>query len=293
MIKNLRSTTLLLLLFNINSFAQNPLPNAGFETWSVVGIYENPSDWNTLNPSTSPLGVLTALKASGSDVHSGTNAIKLITKTVLSLTANGIATTGVINTTTQTISGGIPYTGRPDSISGWYKYTPVGGDNGFLAFVLLDASNDTIGFANFTTPNSTVSSYTYFSVAVNYYNTGTPVTARCLLSSSAGFTAVVNSTMFIDDLALIFNTTGTREELPTANTVLKYFSSSKKISIHSASVSISKAEILDISGKKIESYPLHSTKAEFTLENIKPGIYMVLLYDESMNMQLSKKILVE
>ncbi len=290
-----KTHTLLLFFFfiTLSIYAQNPLPNPGFDSWTTVGIYEDPNNWSTLNSSTAIVGVLTALKASGADVHSGTNAIKLITKNVLGQNANGIATTGTINTTTQTINGGIAYTGRPDSITGWYKYTSVGGDNGFVAFVLLDAFDDTVGFANFTTPASNVGNYTYFSTAIDYHNASTPAVARCLLSSSAGFTAVVNSTLFIDDLGLIFNSTGTSEELPVNETTLKYYASSQILSVRSQSIVINHAEILDLSGRMIVSYPIHSSQSEFKIENLSQGIYLVILYDEALNTNLIKKITVE
>lgn len=287
-------TTLLSILFiTLSVNAQNPLPNPGFENWTNAGIYENPDSWSTLNPTTATLGVLTALKASGADAHSGSFAIQLTTKLVFSQVANGIATTGSINTTTQTISGGIPYTQRPDSITGWYKYTSVSGDNGFLAFVLLDAVDDTIGFANFTTPASNVSVYTYFSTAVNYFNSGTPVTARCLLSSSAGFTAVVNSTLFIDDLQLVFNSSSIREDLPTNAVSLDYHSFSKIITINSLSSIIHKAELMDLNGKILESFPINAKNAELKINTLAAGIYMVILYNEQSDAMLTKKILVE
>ena len=273
--------------------AQIALPNPGFEAWSTIGIYENPDNWSTLNASTATLGVLTALKATGADVYSGNTAIKLITKQVLSFTANGIATTGSINTSTQTISGGIPYTGRPDSISGWYKYVSVGGDNGFVAFTLLDAQEDTIGFANFTTPAANVGSYTYFKVAVNYFSSGTPTLSRCLLSSSAGFTAVVNSTLFIDDLALISNSTGITEELPTNANSVKYYAASGIISIYSPFANVKKAKIVDITGKESIIYSVSGINTELKPENLAPGVYMILLYDESSKVVSTKKIMVQ
>lgn len=285
---------LLFLFFIIPSIqAQNPLPDSSFEAWTNAAGYDNLTSWNTLNPNTFTFGVLTALKASGADAHSGSFAVKLVTKTVLSFTANGIATTGNIDAGTQTISGGIPYTGRPDSISGWYKYTSVGGDNGFVVFVLLDAINDTIGIANFTTPAASVGTYTYFSTAINYFSSGTPVLSRCLLSSSAGFTAVVNSTLIVDDLALISNSTGTRENILMSLNRINYLPASKTILINSPSLTIKRAELRDISGKKISSFPIQQSETEYKIENLSSGIYFVLLYDESSEISLSKKIMVE
>ena len=62
------------------TFAQNPaLPNPGFESWHTSGNHLDPDNWNTLNNATGILGVFTATRATGADVHSGTYAIKLQT----------------------------------------------------------------------------------------------------------------------------------------------------------------------------------------------------------------------
>lgn len=205
----MKNFTLIISYILIGMFAQaQVLPNPGFENWTAVGSYQNPNNWNNLNPNTSPLGVLTCLKATGADVHSGSSAIKLVTKSVLGQNANGIATTGTISIAPPGVSGGVSYSGRPDSIAGWYKYTSVGGDNGFVQLLLYGVTGtDTVGFIRFQTPASTVGTYTRFSAAIVYYNTNAVDKAQWLLSSSGGFTAVVNSTLFVDDLELITNNT--------------------------------------------------------------------------------------
>src|SRR5688572_9076851 len=109
---------LLICLFAATTSFSQALPNAGFDSWTNNGSFDDPVDWNTLNSATSGWGVLTCLKATGADVHSGTAAIKLITQWVLIQNANGLATTGTIDVQNQTVVGGLPYTLRPDSITG-------------------------------------------------------------------------------------------------------------------------------------------------------------------------------
>ncbi|MEZ5067832.1 MAG: hypothetical protein R2847_04790 [Bacteroidia bacterium] len=53
------------------------------------------------------------------------------TKLAFGITANGITKhRNMITTPPYGVSGGIPFTGRPDSITGWYKYTPQGANSG-------------------------------------------------------------------------------------------------------------------------------------------------------------------
>jgi hypothetical protein len=194
--------------------AQNPTPNAGFENWTQVGNHYDPNSWNTLNPSTSIIGVFTCTRATGADVHNGTYAIKLTTKSVFGITANGIASTATLITTPPYgVTGGIPYALRPDSITGWYKYDPASAaDSGFVQFILQGSANDTIGIIRFSTPNSTVATYTRFSAAINYLSPNTPANSYWILSSSDGVNPVVNSVLIVDDLALVFNSTGLPEQ---------------------------------------------------------------------------------
>ncbi len=212
--KRFRLMILLNLLLIHMVIAQNPTPNPGFENWTQVANYWNPNGWNNLNPNTAIVGVFTCTRATApADVHSGNYAIKLTTKSVFTVTANGIASTATLITTPPYgVTGGIPYTLRPDSITGWFKYTPASAaDSGFVQFVLLGSSNDTVGFVKFNTPNSTVGTYTRFSRPITYFSAATPSLSYWILSSSDGVNPVVNSSIIIDDLALVFNTTGLGE----------------------------------------------------------------------------------
>ncbi len=83
------------------------------------------------------------------------------------------------------------------------------GDNGFVEFKLFgSAANnaDTVADARFATPTTTVGSYTRFSAPVIYRSANAVANSIWLISSSDNTsTAVVGSTIFIDDLALVIN----------------------------------------------------------------------------------------
>jgi hypothetical protein len=198
----------LILVVRVN--AQDATPNAGFENWTVVTFptqYEVPDDWDQLNDQTNFIGILTCVKTT--DAHTGSFAAKLVTKvvTILTLvdTANGIITTGeLITTPPYGITGGIPYMQRPDSMAGWIKYTPEGGDSCQIEFVLRNSNNDTIGTALYKT-GATISQYTRFSAPVVYNSGDLPDTSLWLISSSNGFNAIPNSTLYVDDLSLILS----------------------------------------------------------------------------------------
>lgn len=256
--------------------AQNATPNAGFENWNTVVNRIDPADWNNLNPSTAILGVLTCARASGADAHSGNYAIKLTTKLIpgFNIIANGIASTGTLITTPPYgVSGGIAYTGRPDSITGWYKYTPAGTDQGFVELQLLGATNtDTIGYVRFETPNATVSTYTRFAAAVNYLSTATPSNSIWILSSSKGVGPIVNSQIFIDDIAMVFNsssvnTINSKNEVTILGNVIK-----EKIRFNYKNTGVYQFRLIDTAGRIVADTQLNSQQSTVDVSSL-DGLY--------------------
>ena len=196
------------------------IPNVGFETWTTFGSYSDPNGWGTINQQVSQACFCsgTASKATAAaDIHNGSMAIKLKTLNVVLGTAPGIAATGTINTQTQNVDGGIPYTLRPDSITGWYKYAPSGTDTGsvFISLTKWNAANgsrDIVGEAKFIRTTA-MASYSRFAKALVYSLSVAPDTMMVILLSSSGGSPQVNSTMYIDDLGLTFSTsTGIYEQ---------------------------------------------------------------------------------
>ena len=183
-------------------------PSAGLETWTAFSGYSNPTGWDSPTSQTNTFGYIECYKKTAvGDMHSGTAAAMLITNSVFGLgTAPGVITTGTLPSSfSGSITGGIPYTLRPDSIVGWYKYAPQGADKGFANFVVLgSSSSDTVGQATFNTPNANISTYTRFSAPMVYVNTHAVTNSVWIVCSSNTASPVVGTKMYVDDLALVF-----------------------------------------------------------------------------------------
>lgn len=203
-------TLVSILSVSVSGLLAQATPNASFETWTTQGsffTYEAATGWDSPNSQTATVGTFVCIKTT--DNHTGTYAMKLISKSIAGLgNAPGVATTGILPTQTGgSISGGVAYTLRPDSISGWYKYTPVSTDNGFAEFRLYGpgGTNDTIATAHFDTPNATIGTYTRFSKALTYYYSSAVANSIWVVCSSKdGNNPNLGSTLFVDDLDLIF-----------------------------------------------------------------------------------------
>lgn len=285
MIKRYTLSTISILSFGILSAQNAATPNPSFETWthtSGAASYDDPTGWSDLNSTTSGLGTVTCYKATAAgDFHTGAAALKLVTKSVFGTIANGICTTGSINTSTQSLSGGIAFTARPDSIVGWYKSTPAGADHGFVQLLLTGTSDtDTIGYIKFNTPAAAVNTYTRFSVPMHYKSTNPVTNSQWLVSSSLGHTGqVVNATIFVDDLDLIFNPTGIQEEQAggfktgpnPAATVFNVYNS-RLTNAHIA--------FYAITGQLLQTVQLANLTNAIDISSFPQGPYLYTIFDE-------------
>jgi hypothetical protein len=280
--------------------AQNvATPNAGFENWTHTSgtvAYDDATSWSDLNSTTGGFGVITCYKASAAgDFHNGTYAMKLVTKSVLGQNANGIATTGTINTSTQAISGGIAYTGRPDSIVGYYKSTPVGSDHGFIQLLLSGTSDtDTIGYVRFKTPATAVATYTRFAAKMWYKSTNPVTKSQWLLSSSAGNTGQqVNATLFVDDLDLVFPSTGIAEQELHSGFHIGPVPAQQELTVYNTRLTKAHITLYLVTGQVVANYPVNNASNVIDLSTFSSGSYLFKITDESGTALNNGKILVQ
>ena len=248
------STLAILAAFSIGASAQTTITNGGFESWGntvpASDTCTEPTNWysDLSGSSNAMLGIETCFKST--TAHSGTYSVKVTTEKDLILGGliteyiNGVVTTGVVNAPTTTKTDGyigtvnystasdirrMPFTGQPDSLVGWYQYTPASSaERGKVRAILhignyFDPETPTtyhpacidseVASAVFytDTPGTTVSSWTRFSVPFTYttglYASGSaPAYIMINVTSSANqSTAIQGSTLLLDDLQAIYN----------------------------------------------------------------------------------------
>jgi hypothetical protein len=188
------------------------IPNAGFESWSGG----EPDSWNTTNMSVLFTPFLTVNQETNNP-QSGTSCAMLetVTKNIFlvgQVTIPGVLTLGVLNidpvNQTASISGGIPFTGRPQALSGYIKYQPSSGDMCLLGLGLTKWNNgvrDTIGFS-FLPFGISTSEWMGFTVPLLYLIQETPDTLNIGLISSniADGLAHTGSKLWVDNLSLTY-----------------------------------------------------------------------------------------
>jgi hypothetical protein len=121
--KQITATLILLLSFTFG-YAQE-IPNAGFESWTSTTFFEEPEPYSTTNSLSYMMGDTTAVTKS-TDSYAGTYSARLETMAFGADTVTGLIMVGELRG--QNIIGGVPFTTRPSSLSGYVKYNLVGGD---------------------------------------------------------------------------------------------------------------------------------------------------------------------
>jgi hypothetical protein len=206
------------------------VPNLDFEDWysgKSAGLnaqdYYNPNPkdfWATPNNGSGDLGVakipIVVFRVGGDSAHSGNYAAMLKTtqgellgksKLIAATIASGNFEID-ISDPFNSLKFGKPFNKKPKTVSGYYRYFPVGGDSAsaycYLTKFDANCKLDTIGFGRKMFYDQQ-SEYAKFEFNVEYKNTETPDNIVIYFSSSEEgdvFKGQVGNTLFIDDVTV-------------------------------------------------------------------------------------------
>jgi len=200
----------LLTVISQIAFAQT-VPNADFETWVSEGDYEIPEGWESSNEATNmwPINEITAEKTD--DAYSGNWAVRLISKDILGNVSPGFITTARFEfdvfSQNAELFGGTYFPYRPESIDGYYKYTPADPKDYCVVGAFLLKYNegseipDTIGFAEFNGTEE-ITEYTSFTATFEYLSEETPDSLALTVLSTNFDNPIAESVMFVDNLSI-------------------------------------------------------------------------------------------
>ena len=311
---NKRITFSTCLLGSMGLFAQTQISNGDFENWGNAspGNANEPTAWysNKSGSNIAQLGPQTCFQEN-TIVHSGSHSVRLQTNSYLGTTVNGVVTTGVVDAPSLTKSDGyvgtvnystptddrrMAFTGRPDSIVGWYQYASGGaGEQGKVRVIIHtgdyydpetpttnhpDPTPNKIADALFLSPVATnVSVWTRFSVPFNYVSAATPAYIMINATASANQTTTVSgSQMWLDDLSVVYNTVGINEI--NINQGLKVYCYDKWLYVDflNRREEISTLIIYDLSGNQLISQALPNSKLNsLDLSSLNEGLYLYQL----------------
>ncbi|MBN2763407.1 MAG: PCMD domain-containing protein, partial [Bacteroidales bacterium] len=231
------------------------------------------------------------------DAHSGNYSVQL-TNVMTLLVANGTATNGRIHPNlitslaymyTDTADGrwNTPFTSRPDSITGWYKYSPQPSDTLEVQVILHKGYgkqpdnnylNNWIAQAHFRSGINTGNQWHRFSTPFIYYNDQIPEYVLIILNSGNGFYPVAGSIAWFDDLNMVYGsgtaTVKDSEEAPE----FVYVEGNQTMVIRSCQPGrYTMAGIMDITGRVVWKEYITSDRIDISRAGLKKGLYLIIL----------------
>ena len=210
--------------------AQQQISNSGFEFWEEIRSDVNePVKWNSIKNTDGSMATkkLAPDVISRSEIaHSGKYSLKLVNKSTLGIVANGMITNGAIHGSTnksksyvytddRSLEFSTPFISRPDSLVGWYMYTPQEKDSAMVILLLHKGTvtlpdrgtkKNWVGGVKLILPATRKNTWTRFSAPVYYFKKDiVPQYLLVILSAGNRKQAVTGSEALFDDLQLIYN----------------------------------------------------------------------------------------
>ena len=305
------STLLLMAVSSITMVAQTQITNGGFENWGNAspGVSTEPTSWysNGSGSNIAQLGPQTCFQCSN-PVHSGSYCVRVETESYFGTAVNGVVTTGVVDAPSATKSEGyvgtvnyskasddrrMAFIGRPDSIVGWYQYSPGGaGEKGKIRAILhtgdyYDPETPTTDHPNpianriadttFYTPTTAVTTWTRFSLPFNYHGTtANPAYIMINATASANQTTTTTGSQFwIDDISVIYNSTGINTITNKQSVNAFYADKIVYVDLENFSTDGSTFTLFDLTGKLISSQKMENGKLNtVNVSTLQAGMYL-------------------
>lgn len=307
--KKLLLLPIALFLIASVGFSQQ-IPNNDFETWGANSYgTQDPVSWSSSNyEQTVIIYTFTWNTTTPAAGYSGTNSAKLVTKSqnvsgIGDIVFPGLITLGdftvdLLNQTAD-ISGGIPFTDRPTSMRGYYKYTPSGSDTAFIGVGFSSATTafDTIG-SGYMEEINTVSAWTPFNIPITWTTTDAPDSMNIVIMSStaAQNVAHVGSTLYVDSLWFDYTpVTNVKESTTRENTVEIYPNpASNQLTIDFGTVSKSvQLAVYNTLGTKVMgcSYKDIPGQVNLNTSSLQGGVYLVKI--QSDQVKTVKRIVIQ
>jgi len=300
--------TLIFVMFSNLLFAQ--IPNAGFETW--IGTAPNivPDKWATMNPYIANPTDYTARRPSAavnpSSVHNGLYAIKLLTKNITSMgIVRGLAATGTVSVTGDTIGGGYSFTNRPAQLTGWYQWMsgndPISDSASIVVYLFkrnyVTGFRDTVGKGIvYFSSTAMVMSYQQFSLNINYLSGQSPDSALIILASSYRKSSAFNgSYLMVDSLVFTGTVTSINNNTDNEKKVDVFPNPANNELTFSGMCFTKEAKLIikDILGKTIFEKEIYDNFLNINTLSFSNGIYNYQLIDKSKNITSKGKFVIK
>lgn len=246
--------------------AMAQIPNGGFEQWVDQGGYIEPAGWNTYNDVWTPQGYFATCDPGTPGAVGAYHAVITSRTTQSGSTIQGW------------MSAGLPFTGRPETLTGQWQYGIQPLDTGEVQIALI-GHNGTTGepevIAHGTLEvTGSVGTWTMFAVPFTYFSNATPDTAFIQFAASKSFSSPVEgSLMKVDDLAFV-GSVG-MDETSAAPHVQLHPSPTSDVLHIASSERISDVLVMDLTGRTVMARTMNAERLTLNVEELPAGRYFV------------------
>jgi len=294
-----------LLLIVFLSFAlmlglrSQQVSNPGFENWENAGtVSDEPVSWSSIKTSDGGdyiNGFAPVVWWQSTDAHSGSFSVQL-TNVQTIVVATGMITNGRVHAEVDPTASyaftdpndnqwHTSFTTRPDSVVIWAKYVPMSTDTAQVK-VLLHTGEGTlppkpenqgnrVGYAQINI-TGTVDVWTRFAAPFEYETTVNPEYMLIVLSAGAGVQAVPESTVFYDDMLMVYGSSSTGDLLGMEKNLIYYTGQELRLDrIPENFLNQASIEIFNLMGEMVFASSIHQNQVNIGQLNLPPALYMV------------------
>lgn len=251
------------------------LPNGDFEHWTQNSSAEAPTGWATLNPYCTP-GNISAAKSN--DAIDGNYSLSLKTVTIISGDTLGYVGNGRFGNNGPEGGMFIPENVYIDSVTGFYKYIPIGSDTAIIGVLYKDAGIDTSRFLFL----GATSSWTPFTIKIPFgvYDTlGIAFASSDLDRRANRINIRIGSELRIDSLKIHYRSFIGINENKKQEHIICYPNPAKDVVFITfpCNTQAKNIKISDIFGKEVSNYTISMIegKTELNISHLPSGLYFV------------------
>ncbi len=255
------------------------IPNASFENWDTINNTCN--SWYSLNDA---FGFTNTSRENIS--VDGNYSIGLVSLSVPGFgIVPGLATTGVLNTLTNTVEGGYATNERPDSLIGFVKEDVLSGDTSSALVIVYHhgTTSQEIGRGGIYFTGVTTG-FRRFSFPINYTSSLSTDTILIILSGGRLASVSAGSKITIDQLSY-FPSSGTGINLPLQQEISVYQTPSDIVVEHAENNS--QIQLLDINGRVVSKNEMN-----INTTNLMNGMYFLQITNSNYE-TYSKKLIIQ
>ncbi|WP_028979064.1 T9SS type A sorting domain-containing protein [Sporocytophaga myxococcoides] len=288
------------------TFAQVQIPNGGFESWGNHIRTLTPTHYLCTNDFYAQFDFIAGVRRTEgvtrfTPSNSGDNAVKIANVVGRLAEDNSVLDTlpsFLVSSSNPSLEGqdsGFPCNQRPTTLNGYFQFNQGSESNlnkdtaviavAFTKWNATKQAPDTIG-TGFLKIHQTQSGYSFFSVPVNYLSETTPDSAAIFITSAINSIIASPSTyLVVDDLSFGGLTTGVKstDYINGLVPVLYPNPAIADVTINNIVPNASAIDIMDMTGKVIQTMPINGETATFNLGGLKAGMYLYRMVDLSHN----------